>query len=109
MYIENNILENNALEILLTNTDNVFITENTVRHMSTPETDAPRTTLLWFELSNDVVIRNNTFTYKTDVRNKNSFIVYTSSQELQELTFTDNSWSQSLDQAITDQNVLNIR
>jgi len=77
--------------------------------MSTPETDAPRTTLLWFELSNDVVIRNNTFTYKTDVRNKNSFIVYTSSQELQELTFTDNSWSQSLDQAITDQNVLNIR
>lgn len=106
--IEQNILERNAFEILLTNVDNAKVTNNTITHTTYPQTDAPRTALLWLELSDNITFENNRFTYSEPNKNSiPSFLIYMSSQDKKELTFTNNVWNIPNDlPQITDQNVL---
>jgi hypothetical protein len=94
--LQDNHFENNVIDAIVSNVTNGTLRRNTFVHTGThPPTDAPRSTMLWFELSRNVVMDGNTFQYRATPAYGVPTIPlhwYTTDQSLQQLRWRGNTW-----------------
>ena len=87
--IENNLLEDNAHEIICVQMSDSVIRNNTIHHNTCPTTDSPTSTIFWFELSpHNVIIHNQISSTESAA---NFYAVKTVSPDDKEV-FDSNTW-----------------
>jgi hypothetical protein len=98
LLIQDNVLEGNTIDMVLSHVRDVLVRRNEVRHSTHPATDAPRSTLLWFESARNVALEANKLKYvPTAIGGVPSMPIhyYVTDQDPRELTWRGNRWESS--------------
>lgn len=94
LLIQANTFNNNAFEIIFTNTDSSTVTGNTFVHSSYPTTTFSQSGILWLELNTNINFTQNTFQYgitQTTTGNTANYLIY-ADQPSSGMTFSGNTW-----------------
>jgi Right handed beta helix region len=97
--VRGNTFADNAIDLILSNVRNTLVQGNEFSHVTHPQTNAPRSSLLWLEHAYAVSIEDNSFTFNPQDQLGVPSVpihMYAADQDLQELGWRANSWSAPL-------------
>jgi hypothetical protein len=94
--LQENTFENNTIDVILSNMRDVLLKSNTFIHVGGhPPTNAPRSAMLWVELSKNIVFEANSFRYTPTPAYGvpvKPIHYYQSDQKMQDVRWRRNTW-----------------